>query len=123
MDSLVATLLRKRLWLLFVSFFLWMAAITLLLPHMTPISVNYFASRAAGVPVSCEASDKAIVQAACAVGSATAVRYVSITSFLSNAILGLLVSPLAGWLSDSYGRKPFFLVGASFSLHGAPLAS
>jgi MFS family permease len=37
---------------------------------------------------------------------------VSITSFVSNSVLGLFVSPIIGWLSDIHGRKPFFLAGA-----------
>lgn len=124
MESLAQTLVRKRLWLVFVSFFLWMASATFLLPHLTPISVNYFASREAGEVVSCEdgkhGSDDHIssIAAACAAGSAEAARYVSLTALVSNAMLGLVVSPLVACLSDSYGRKPFFLACALSSATG-----
>jgi MFS family permease len=121
MDTLYQTLLRKRLWIMFLSYFLWIFAITLMIPHVTPISVDFFASKAAGTPVTCEKpTADTIVPDACAAGSATAVRYVSITSFISSAILGVLVSPLVGWLSDAYGRKPFFLLGVSFMTWDKP---
>lgn len=119
MATLVATLLSRRLWLVFSSFFLWMAALTVMIPHLTPISVDYFASLEAGVPVSCAGQHSDLdagLRAKCARGSATAVRYVSFKSFLSDAVLGLLVSPLVGWMSDAYGRKPFFVAGASISI-------
>lgn len=109
MANLYAALQRRRLSLLFACFFLMMAGITIISPHLTPLAINYFASLDCGKFSAGEAPLQ------CIQGSSTAVRYVSITSFFSNAVLGLLVSPVVGWLSDSYGRKPFFLAGVNTS--------
>lgn len=115
MTGIYATLQRRRLWLLFVCFFLMMAAVAILSPHLTPLAVDYFASASGGVEVSCGDYTAGEAPLACTHGSTIAVRYVSVTSFFSNAVLGLLISPVVGWLSDSYGRKPFFLAGVHTS--------
>ena len=83
-----------------------MAGMAIMSPHVTPLAVNYFASLSGGAGVECT-QDSA--PPACQKGNATVVSYVSVTSFFSNAVLGLLMSPVMAWLSDSYGRKPFFL--------------
>ena len=101
----------RRLWLLFACFFLMMAGMAIMSPHLTPLAINYFASGSGRVGVVCEDFKPAEQPPACAQGSQTAAHYLSLTSFFSNAVLGLSISPVVGWLSDSYGRKPFFLAG------------
>lgn len=81
-------------------------------PHLTPVSVNYFANVSLeGIAINCGDFSAGEAPLACVRGSTVAVRYVSVASFFCNSVLGLAVSPIVGWLSDSYGRKPFFLAG------------
>jgi MFS family permease len=96
-----------------------MAGFAVISPHQTPIAVNYFASASSGVSINCGDFSAGKEPLACTQASTTAVRYVSVASFFSYAILGLVISPVVGWLSDSYGRKPFFLFGvhSHTSLH------
>eukprot|EP00892_Ulva_mutabilis_P007174 jgi/Ulvmu1/4829/UM020_0115.1 len=119
MADVFSTLRRKRLYLLIFCFFLWMAAAGVLIPHITPISVDYFAAVKGGDGIKCDGDVSYRAQAqshnsteaphleACRLGSRTAVSWVAITAFFQNG-LAFVVSPLVGWASDGLGRKPFF---------------
>lgn len=129
MAGILSTLRKQRLYLLIFCFFLWMSSAGVLFPHITPISVDYFAAPTVGdgVYVTCDDnvpgpaqtqghnSTAAARQEACRNGSRTAVAWVAGTAFFQNG-LAFLVSPLVGWASDGFGRKPFFAASQVFAL-------
>lgn len=128
MTDVFSTLRTKRLYLLIFCFFLWMASAGVLIPHVTPVSVDYFAATDGGGRLhgSCDGivastmqtqgqnSTVAAHQEACRLGSRTAVSWVAVTAFFQNA-LAFIVSPLVGWASDGFGRKPFFAASICFA--------
>jgi len=56
MAGILSTLRKQRLYLLIFCFFLWMSSAGVLFPHITPISVDYFAAPTVGdgVYVTCD---------------------------------------------------------------------
>lgn len=128
MSDVFSTLRTKRLYLLVFCFFLWMGSAGVLFPHITPISVDYFAvTKGSGsLDGTCDSNVASIPQTrgqnatepaheeACRMGSRTAVSWVAGTAFFQN-VLAFIVSPLVGWASDGLGRKPFFAASQLFS--------
>lgn len=105
-------LVSSKVYLLMIHVFLWIFSVGLMFPHITSIANNYFASRISGDTVVCEAYVAPDVPPPdCQEGSAEAVKWLSWTSFVSNAICAFTIVPLIGWLSDRYGRKPFLVLG------------
>jgi hypothetical protein len=79
---------------------------------MTAVSIDYWASHVQGTSIQCSSYDKQDKPAACSQGTSASVAWTAGSAFVSNAVLGLTLVPLSGWLSDSYGRKPFLLLSA-----------
>jgi MFS family permease len=112
MDDLVQNLVHTGIWRLVLVFFLWICGLGVMIPHINPLSIDYFASKAYGQPIECSTFDKADKPLECAQGTSSSVAWTASAAFVSNAVLGLTLVPLSGWLSDSFGRKPFILIGA-----------
>ena len=108
------SLMSNRLWVLVGTFFLWMCGSAVMIPHINPISVNYFAWEHAGDrSLDCGAYEAGQLPDACRAGTTASTAWVAGSSFVANAILGLLLVPLSGHFSDTFGRKPFLLAGVS----------
>lgn len=128
MADVFSTLRKKRLYLLIFCFFLWMAAAGVLIPHVAPISVDFFAATKSsdGVGIACDGNVSGPAhtqgrnatlsthQEACRAGARTAVSWVAVTAFFQNG-LAFVVTPLIGWASDGLGRKPFFAASQVFA--------
>ena len=112
MRELARAIARDRVWVLLAVFFASTASVAIVIPHIQAVASDYFASQALGQPVVC--SDIALEDRPqeCVAGADRNVQWTAGTSFVANAVLGFLLVPLTGTLSDKWGRKPFFLLGA-----------
>lgn len=92
-----------------------MASAGILFPHITPVSVDYFAGTSSDdASTTCDgnvgndqSSPSVAHQEACREGSRTAVLWVAVTAFFQNG-LAFFAQPCVGWASDAQGRKPFY---------------
>lgn len=112
---LLKELWRTGAWRLFPLLLVYMSGITLLIPHVPGIMTDYFAGRRAGRPgdLHCEGlpGDAPRIDAdACRDAHADVVLWSSWTSFFSNSLVSIVLTPLLGHWSDLHGRKPFILV-------------
>ncbi|KAL4420298.1 hypothetical protein ABPG77_001388 [Micractinium sp. CCAP 211/92] len=112
---LLQELWRTGAWRLFPLLLVYMSGITLLIPHVPGIMTDYFAGRRAGRPgdLHCEflpADAPRIDADACRDAHADVVLWSSWTSFFSNSLVSIVLTPLLGHWSDLHGRKPFILV-------------
>ena len=115
MNKFVQALLAERLWVLILAFFLFICSVGVLMPHVNPVSVSYFASQRAGHLLDCSAFKHGEQPEACLHGTADSTTWVAGASFVANSVLGLTLVPLTGFWSDRFGRKPFMLLGAPCS--------
>jgi MFS family permease len=112
MRYLIHPLKKDRLWLLLLVFAFWMVGIAVMIPHIQPVAISYFASKRRGRHIDCSGRNKENhVKDWCRLGTDDNVTWLAASSFVANTILGLAAVPVVGTLSDRYGRKPFFLLG------------
>ena len=88
----------------------------IMIPHLTVLATNDFASSAVGERVHCET----LKSAACTDANTAAVTWVAWSSFFQNAILSVWLLPLIGMLSDQYGRLRYMVAGASLGANAVP---
>lgn len=74
------------------------------------------ASAAAPAPAPLAAGAPPLQPPACVDGHADVVVWASVTSLLSNTVVGFLAAPLVGDLSDAHGRVPFAALGIALGL-------
>ncbi|EFN55254.1 hypothetical protein CHLNCDRAFT_134588 [Chlorella variabilis] len=111
-QPLLRELWDTRAWRLFPLLLVYMSGLTLLVPHVPGIMTDYFAERRAGHTLHCDGlpSDAAAPDAAaCRDAHADVVLWSSWTSFFSNSLVSIVLTPLLGHWSDLHGRKLFFL--------------
>jgi MFS family permease len=111
MDELLRALGKDKLWVMILVFFCWMCGNAMMMPHLVPVAIDYFASQALGHSVQCHDYERKYLPEECMEGASANMSWLAGVSFFANAVLGLTLVPLCGWLSDTYGRKPFFLLG------------
>lgn len=111
MEELLRALAKEKLWIIILAFFCWMCGIAIMAPHLVPVAIDYFAAQTAGHSVQCNDYERSQLPDACTEGASANMSWLAGVSFVANAVLGLTLVPLCGWLSDTYGRKPFFLLG------------
>ena len=109
-ESLLQDLWDSKAWRLFPLLLFYLSGVTLLAAHVPTLTTDYFASRRAGERTACEAYARGAAPVACRDAHADVVLWSSWTSFFSNTVISVVVTPAMGHFSDLHGRRPFFLL-------------
>ena len=86
------------------------AGASLVLPALPNLLTNFFASKAAGAQIDCQQFTSSHPEP-CIQGSDAYVTWASYSSFVSQVLIAFPLVPLFGSWSDSFGRKPFLVIG------------
>lgn len=111
-----------ELWLsgayrLVVMYIIYVLGFTVLMPFLSTLQTDFFASERAGRPMECtglKPGEKP--PEVCIKAHSDVVFWQSWTAFATHAVLSVYLNPAIGTWSDIYGRRPFIIIGIALMI-------